>query len=166
MLKFIKTTLSLTAILFLATACGKKATVKDTSSELDNPYQSSQSSENEAMSELSKDGNNIVHFAYNSYDLSSKSKEILKNQLSTLKNYMSVKVLIAGHCDERGTYEYNLALGERRANAVKNFLVSNGINADRIEVTSYSSEKPLDLGHNESAYVKNRRAETAVSGSK
>ena len=165
MLQSLKTTLSLTAILFLATACGDKGKVKDTSSEL-NSYQYNQSSENEAMNELSKDGNNLVHFAYNSYDLSSKSKAILQNQLATLQNYMSVKVLIAGHCDERGTYEYNLALGERRANAVKNFLVSNGVSAERIEVTSYSSEKPLDLGHDESAYAKNRRSETAVVESK
>ncbi len=163
MLKFLNTTLSLTAILFLASACGNKAKITDTTSEIDSHYDNSY---NEQMTALSKDGNNIVNFSYNSYDLSSKSKEILKHQLTILKNYMNIKVLIAGHCDERGTYEYNLALGERRANAVKNFLVSHGVSPDRIEVTSYSSEKPLDLGHDESAYVKNRRAETTVDGSK
>ncbi|MCF8462461.1 MAG: OmpA family protein [Rickettsiaceae bacterium] len=165
MLKFAKTTLSFAAILLLATACGKKASVKDETSALsDNYFNSSQSSESSAMSELSKDGINIVHFTYNSYDLSAKSKDMLKKQLATLKNYMNIKVLIAGHTDARGTYEYNLGLGERRAISVKNFLVSNGIEANRIEVTSFSSEKPLDNGNNEAAWAKNRRAETSVIG--
>ncbi len=72
--------------------------------------------------------------------------------------YSTVKIQIEGHCDERGTAEYNLALGERRANSAKKYLVSLGIPADRLSTISYGKEMPLDPGHNEEAWAKNRRA--------
>ena len=73
-----------------------------------------------------------------------------------------MKIQIEGHCDERGTIEYNLALGERRANSAKNYLISLGISPDRISTISYGEEKPLDPGHNEEAWAKNRRAHTII----
>jgi peptidoglycan-associated lipoprotein len=79
-----------------------------------------------------------------------------------LKKYPKVKVQIEGHCDERGTIEYNLALGERRANSTKKYLISLGISADRISTISYGKERPLDPGHNEEAWAKNRRAHIVV----
>ena len=74
-----------------------------------------------------------------------------------MKKYPNVKIQIEGHCDERGTIEYNLALGERRANSAKKYLISLGMPADQISTISYGKEKPLDSGHNEEAWAKNRR---------
>ena len=88
---------------------------------------------------------------------------ILKENAELLKKYPKVKIQIEGHCDERGTNEYNLALGERRANSTKNYLVSLGISPDRISTISYGEEKPLDPGHNEEAWAKNRRAHTIIT---
>jgi peptidoglycan-associated lipoprotein len=79
-----------------------------------------------------------------------------------LKKYPKVKVQVEGDCDERGTIEYNLALGERRANATKKYLVSLGVSADRISTISYGKERPLDPGHDEEAWAKNRRAHTII----
>jgi peptidoglycan-associated lipoprotein len=73
-----------------------------------------------------------------------------------------MKIQIEGHCDERGTVEYNLALGERRANSTKKFLISLGIAGDRLSAISYGKERPLDPGHNEEAWTKNRRAHTVI----
>jgi peptidoglycan-associated lipoprotein len=83
--------------------------------------------------------------------------KILKENFALLKKYPVMKFQIEGHCDERGTGEYNLALGERRANSAKNYLVSLGISAARISTISYGKERPLDPGHNEEAWAKNRR---------
>jgi peptidoglycan-associated lipoprotein len=77
-------------------------------------------------------------------------------------NYPRVKIQVEGHCDERGTNEYNLALGERRANAAKKYLVSLGVSTDRISSISYGEEKPLDAGHNEEAWSKNRRGHFVI----
>jgi peptidoglycan-associated lipoprotein len=79
-----------------------------------------------------------------------------------LKKYSNVKIQIEGHCDERGTVEYNLALGERRANSTKKYLTSLGISPDRISTISYGKERPADPGHNEEAWAKNRRAHTII----
>ena len=88
--------------------------------------------------------------------------EVLNTQVKWLKDHKKVNVIVQGYCDERGTREYNLALGERRANAVKQYLVSQGIAADRISVISYGKERPAVLGNNEAAWAQNRRAVTVV----
>ena len=80
-----------------------------------------------------------------------------------MKQYTNVSITVEGHCDERGTREYNLALGERRATAVKNFLVALGVDANRIATISYGKERPDALGHNEAAWAQNRRGVTAVN---
>lgn len=99
-----------------------------------------------------------IHFDFDKYDISPGDAEILKENTALLKRYPKVKIQIEGHCDERGTIEYNLALGERRANSTKKYLLSLGIPADRISTISYGEERPLDPGHNEEAWAKNRRA--------
>jgi peptidoglycan-associated lipoprotein len=103
-----------------------------------------------------------IHFDFDKFDIRPGNAVILKENAEILKKYLKVKIQIEGHCDERGTNEYNLALGERRANSTKNYLVSLGISPDRISTISYGEEKPLDPGHNEEAWGKNRRAHTII----
>jgi len=103
-----------------------------------------------------------IHFDFDRYDIRPKEAEILKENVTVLKKLPNAKIQIEGHCDERGTNEYNLALGERRANSTKNYLISIGIPAPRISTISYGEERPLDPGHNEEAWTKNRRAHTII----
>ncbi|MBE6448180.1 MAG: peptidoglycan-associated lipoprotein Pal [Alphaproteobacteria bacterium] len=103
-----------------------------------------------------------VFFAYDSSAISPDSAEILDTQVKWLKKHENVNVVVQGYCDERGTREYNLALGERRANAVKQFLVSQGVAADRVSTISYGKERPAVLGSNEAAWAQNRRAVTVI----
>ncbi len=105
-----------------------------------------------------------VFFAFDSSAISLDAAEVLDTQVKWLKDHEEVKVVVQGYCDERGTREYNLALGERRANAVKQYLVSKGVAADRISVISYGKERPAVLGSNEAAWAQNRRAVTVVAG--
>ena len=106
-----------------------------------------------------------VFFALDKSSLSSESRSMLEKQIAWLKKYGGVNVVVEGHCDERGTREYNLALGERRANAVKDFLVAMGISPNRVKVISYGKERPAALGHNEASWKQNRRAVTVLAGS-
>ena len=103
-----------------------------------------------------------IHFDFDKYDIRPGDAEILKANAALLMKYPKVKIQIEGHCDERGTVEYNLALGERRANSTKKYLISLGISADRISTISYGKERPLDPGHNEEAWAKNRRAHEVI----
>ncbi len=103
-----------------------------------------------------------VFFGFDRYDLAPEARATLDRQASWLKQYPNVTVTIEGHADERGTREYNLALGERRANSVKNYLVAGGINPSRVKVISYGKEKPAVLGSNEASWAQNRRGVTVV----
>jgi len=105
-----------------------------------------------------------VFFAYDSSAISANAAEVLDTQVNWLKKHDEVKVVVQGYCDERGTREYNLALGERRANAVKQYLISKGVAANRISTISYGKERPAVLGNNEAAWAQNRRAVTVVAG--
>ncbi len=100
-----------------------------------------------------------IHFAFDSSALSSEAKELLEQKAQWLKQNPNVSVTIEGHCDERGTTEYNLALGERRADAVQNYLQDLGIGGFRLDTVSFGEERPLDPGQTEAAYAKNRRAQ-------
>ncbi len=104
-----------------------------------------------------------IHFDFDKYDIRLADAEILKGNSALLKKFPNVKIQIEGHCDERGTNEYNLALGERRANSTKKYLTSLGITADRVSTISYGEEKPMDPGHNEEAWTKNRRAHFLIT---
>ena len=101
-----------------------------------------------------------VFFDYDSSVIKSDGEATLQKQTEYLKNHPSINVTIEGHCDERGTREYNLALGERRANAAKNYLVSLGVDGSRIQTISYGKERPAVIGDDESAWAQNRRAVT------
>jgi len=102
--------------------------------------------------------NKNIHFAFDKSTLTEEARVILKRKATWLKNHPDAKVIVEGHCDERGTEEYNLALGDRRAKSAKNFLVDMGIDSSRLTTISYGEEKPLDPRHNETAWAKNRRA--------
>ncbi len=104
-----------------------------------------------------------VFFGYDSSELDSDALELLQDQVAWLKQNSSVTVTIEGHCDERGTREYNLALGEKRAQSVKNYLIGLGINADRVSTISYGKERPAVVGSNDGAWAQNRRSVTIVN---
>ena len=104
-----------------------------------------------------------VFFAYDSDQVDDAARKVLGDNADLLKKYPSWVVSIEGHCDERGTAEYNLALGERRALAAKSYLVSLGIAADRLRTVSYGKEFPFDPGHDEAAFSQNRRAHFMVT---
>jgi peptidoglycan-associated lipoprotein len=108
--------------------------------------------------------NQDIYFDFDKYDLRTDARATLDRKASFLNQNSSVRVQIEGHCDERGTEEYNLALGERRANAAKQYLTTAGISAGRLSTISYGEERPLDPGHNEAAWAKNRRDHFVITG--
>jgi peptidoglycan-associated lipoprotein len=105
-----------------------------------------------------------VHFGYNEYNVEDNDKSVLGRQAQWLAKYPAVKVTVEGHADERGTREYNLALGARRANAVKEYLVSQGVSTARVETVSYGKERPICTDSNEACWAQNRRGVTTISG--
>jgi peptidoglycan-associated lipoprotein len=105
---------------------------------------------------------NTIHFALDKYDVDDESRAILDSQAAWLAKYPNVTVSLEGHCDERGTREYNLGLGDRRANAAKNYLAARGIAPGRINTISYGKERPIALGSDEASWAQNRRAVTIV----
>ena len=105
-----------------------------------------------------------VHFGYNEYNIEDSYKATLQRQAAWLAKYPSIKVTVEGDCDERGTREYNLALGARRANAVKEYLVSLGVSAARVETISYGKEHPICSESTEDCYAQNRRGVTSITG--
>ena len=105
-----------------------------------------------------------VFFNYDKFNLDREDRETLDKQAAWLKTNASVIITVEGHADERGTREYNLALGERRANAVKDFLVTLGVNPQRIDTISYGKERPVAIGSTNAAWAQNRRGVTKVAG--
>ena len=101
----------------------------------------------------------VVHFNYDSSDLSNEDYQTLQGHAQYLVANANSKVALTGHTDERGTREYNMALGERRAKAVESFLITNGVAATQLEAVSYGKEMPVDAGHDENAWKENRRVE-------
>ncbi|MDP2645622.1 MAG: peptidoglycan-associated lipoprotein Pal [Desulfobacterales bacterium] len=103
-----------------------------------------------------------VYFEFDKSTLVTAAQDVLKKKADFLRKNPNVSVTIEGHCDERGTTEYNLALGERRAQSAKTFLINLGITASRLDTISYGEEKPVDPAHNEGAWSKNRRAHFVI----
>ena len=122
---------------------------------------SSYSYDTDPKTALIKVGDRVL-FGYDSSDLDDEDRSVLDNQAEFLNQNPSLQVTIEGHCDERGTREYNLALGEKRASSVKDYLTSLGINSDRISVVSYGKERPQVLGSNKAAWSMNRRSVTTI----
>ncbi|MGV2497267.1 peptidoglycan-associated lipoprotein Pal [Pelagerythrobacter aerophilus] len=107
-------------------------------------------------------GQNVIYFDTDRYNIDSADMAALQTQAQYLAQYPNISITVEGHADERGTREYNLALGERRANAAKNYLVSLGVAANRVRTVSYGKERPVALGSNEAAWAQNRRAVSVV----
>ncbi len=110
-----------------------------------------------SVEEFTQSVGDRVFFGFDRYDLTAEAQAQLQKQATWLKTYPQYRFVIEGHCDERGTREYNLALGERRATAVKNYLVALGIDPARMQTISYGKERPAVLGSNEAAWAQNRR---------
>ena len=109
-------------------------------------------------------GADTIFFDTDMFNIDAEDQAALRQQAEYLRQYPNIRATVEGHCDERGTREYNIALGERRANAAKNYLVSLGISADRLTTVSYGKERPVALGSNENAWAQNRRAVTIIIG--
>ena len=101
----------------------------------------------------------LVYFGFDRYDVDADARRILQAQADWMKANPSVSIIVEGHCDERGTREYNIALGDRRANAVKNYLVAMGVSASRVRTVSYGKERPVDMSNHD----RNRRGKTRVN---
>ena len=152
-------------VLALVSACASKSSV-----EVEEEYDviENQEQANEINKTTAEDAEEVsvpdrVYFGFNKYNISNDAAEVLNLQAEWLKSDPSIKIIVEGHCDERGTREYNLALGERRANAVKNYLVKKGIKANRIKTISYGKDKPVFVGTGEAVWAKNRVAITVIA---
>jgi peptidoglycan-associated lipoprotein len=108
-------------------------------------------------------GGDRVHFEFDSHELSTAAQAVLGKQAEWLNKYPNASITVEGHCDERGTREYNIALGARRSNAVKEYLVSMGVSGYRVKSTTMGKEVPFDPRSNEDAWAKNRRAEVSMN---
>lgn len=100
-----------------------------------------------------------IYFEYDAFDLSSSAQETLRQDAKVIEQYPDVKIQVQGHCDERGSEEYNLALGDKRARSARDYLVNLGISPDRLTTISFGEERPVDPGHDDAAWAKNRRGE-------
>lgn len=156
--------LAVSATLALAVAmgaCAQKKPAEDKSgSEASNADISSDLADSDSGKAM---GLETVHYAYDSSNLDGAAKKTLASNARVMKDKASLKVQIEGHTDERGGIQYNIALGERRANAAKAYLVDHGVAAERVNIISYGKEKPVDGGHDEAAWAKNRRANFRVT---
>jgi peptidoglycan-associated lipoprotein len=103
-----------------------------------------------------------IFFGYDQFDLTSEARGVIERQSEWMKTYANVNVVVEGHCDERGTREYNLALGEKRATAVRNYLIANGVAPSRVQTISYGKERPAVMGSDDSSWAQNRRGVLVV----
>ena len=151
--------LLLVAFLFLS-GC---ETIGGASSSSDTPsYEYGDSKQANLQAYLQNEIGDRVYFETDKHNINSASAYVLETQANWLKSTPGFQILVEGHCDERGTREYNLALGERRANSVKEFLVSLGVDAGRVSVISYGKERPAASGSTSESWAENRRAVTVV----
>ncbi len=142
---------------------GSTSTSSDVSSSAETETTESASIEPGSQEDLIVNVGDRVFFNYDSSELDTDAQELLQDQVAWLKQYSDVSVIIEGHCDERGTREYNLALGEKRAQSVKNYIINLGISADRVSTISYGKERPAVVGSNDGAWAQNRRSVTIVN---
>ncbi len=150
---------SLLVVGFATFSCTDDAQVEETVT----PTPATQEAASAAAPDTQSFTGEAVYFAFDDYTLNSESQGKLNKLGEHLKGKANAVVQIEGHCDERGSVEYNLALGERRAQSVKNYLVQLGIEAARLTTISYGEEKPVAEGHTEDVWAKNRRAEFVIS---
>jgi len=117
-----------------------------------------------SQEDLAATAGDRVYFAVDRFELEAEARDVLRRQAAWLTRYPNVNLLIAGNADERGTREYNIALGARRADAARRYLIASGIATTRIQTVSYGKEKPVDLASTEEAWAKNRNAQTVLVG--
>ena len=153
--KILKNTFLIILLSMVVSACATKKTAT-----IDSQIQGDVYTGTDTVEYLAKGVPDRVFFATNETILTTMSRDTLRKQAAWLRENPSVNVVLEGHADERGTREYNLALGERRANAAKDYLMTYGISSDRITVLSYGKERPVDSGSNPLAWSKNRRSVT------
>jgi peptidoglycan-associated lipoprotein len=168
MLKVLSSLTVVIAAMLLTVSCASKKPAPDANAAAGSGAEGGKMDANIASQDLSYDstgsdsgkitGLRTVHFDYDSSTLTSETRRHLAENAEWIKSNSKVTVQIEGHCDSRGSVEYNLALGERRAKAVKNYMGSLGIDSKRMTIISYGEEKPLTQGDSEEAYAKNRRA--------
>lgn len=168
MLNRLSSVAGLLAALCLVVSCATKKPAPEANNAAGSGAEAGKMDQNVASNDIAFDstgsdsgkitGLHTVHFDYDSATLSSDSRRQLADNANWIKANPKVTVQIEGHCDSRGSVEYNLALGERRAKAVKNYMVSLGLDSKRMTIISYGEEKPVATGDTEEAYAKNRRA--------
>jgi len=166
------------SLILLFTACGKKAAkvepvkeaavvekVEEPVTQVEKPVLNEEEIfQQKTIEDLNKDqALKRIQFDFDKYQVREDMKSILQANADWMLKFLTVQVLIEGHCDERGTIEYNIALGEKRAEAVKNYLASLGVNDAKIKIVSYGKSKPLIQGVDEASYFQNRRAEFVIT---
>ena len=156
--KIYKNTLLILAACLVISACATKKEV--TTDAIQGQMQGDVYTGTDSVEYLADGVPDRVFFATNETILTTASRETLRAQAAWLRKNSSINIVLEGHADERGTREYNLALGERRANSAKDYLMTYGISSDRISVLSYGKERPVDAGSNPLAWSKNRRSVT------
>jgi len=154
---------SVCVLLLLASCASKPAPVAATPSPPSAPAHVQSAITPGSEKDFQVNVGDTVHFDYDRYDLHDADKSLLQRQAAWLNKYRSVGVTIQGNCDERGTREYNLALGARRANTVKEYLVSLGVSAGRLDTISYGKERPICSESTEECWAKNRRGVTVIT---
>jgi peptidoglycan-associated lipoprotein len=139
--------------------------VEEPTAQVEKPYLTEEELfQQKSLEELNKDQIlKRVHFDFDRYTIRDDMKAVMQANANWLLKFPSVEVLVEGHCDERGTIEYNIALGEKRAEAARNYLVSLGLNAAKVKIISYGKSKPLVQGVDEASYFQNRRAEFVIT---
>jgi len=160
-LKTVRNALGFALAFAVLAGCSSNKNADDSGANTSAPVDSSANSSGMGMNDGAGDLSSLTrvyYFDFDKADLRPESQAALDRSIAVLKN-SSAMIRLEGNCDERGTREYNMALGERRANAVANYMVVNGIARDRIETVSYGEEKPAAAGHDESAWSQNRRVE-------
>ena len=160
--KLYKNTFLIVLLSFVLTACAtqKKVTTEDKIQKIDAQIQGDVYTGTDGVQYLADGVPDRVFFATNESVLTTASRDTLRKQAAWMRENSDVTVVIEGHADERGTREYNLALGERRANAAKDYLMTYGISSNRMSVLSYGKERPVDSGSTPLAWSKNRRSVT------
>lgn len=164
-------TLTVLAVTLTMTSCASKKTKPtdglegtDTTSQVDNGANSGMALELNGDSDSNRAGAlKTVYFGYNSSAIEGDTRDALNSNAEFLKTNAAVKIQVEGHCDERGSVQFNLALGERRAKSVRDYLVAQGVASGRISIISLGKEKPVSFGHDEESWSKNRRANFLVT---
>ncbi|MDA7576550.1 peptidoglycan-associated lipoprotein Pal [Candidatus Pelagibacter sp.] len=157
--KIFKNTFLVFTVCLVLSACATKKEIETTST-VSGQMQSDVYTGTDSVKYLADGVADRVFFATNETILTTASRETLRNQAAWLRKNPGINVVVEGHADERGTREYNLALGERRANSAKDYLMTYGVSSDRISVLSYGKERPVDAGSTPLAWSKNRRSVT------